>query len=174
MTPAGLELRSGEVDYTLEDLRELARLSKLLRIARIFGWVLLVVAILTFASSRLLGTPYSLADFLYCLFVVLVLQLYGSPTVRAHIWRWLIRRSRFYGSQTFVVRDAGFEIISSLGHSEINWPVFARIVRKGDRLFLFVTKGSAYIVPRRAFDSDAEFEAFSVSARERWEARERP
>jgi hypothetical protein len=55
----------------------------ILRAARISGWVLLVLATLTFAASPLLGTAYGLVDFLYATLAALALVALGSPTQRA-------------------------------------------------------------------------------------------
>ena len=162
-----IELRSSEVD-----LRELARLSSptIVRMAKIFGWTLLIAATATFALSRL-HTPYRLFDFLFAMAIAAVLMVLGSPTQRAHAWRWQMRRSPLYAPQTFTVRDTAFEIASPKARSTVSWRAFRRVSRRDDRLFLFVSRQSAYIVPRRAFASDREFEEFVAEAEERWEKR---
>jgi hypothetical protein len=53
------------------------------------------------------------------------------------------------------------------------WSAIREAKRSDDHVFFFMTKRLAYIVPRRAFDSDAQFEAFAGAAQERWEVRNR-
>jgi hypothetical protein len=169
------ELRSGEVDYTLDDLREFARISSptIVRVAKIVGWTLLIASSLTFALSRLFDTPYDPVDYLWCFVIAAALAIFGSPTQRAYTWRWQLRRSPLHAPQAYTVRNSAFEVESPKAHSTIKWSVFPRLRRTPDRLFLFVTRHSAYIIPRRAFGSDAEFEAFVAAVEERWEKRHR-
>jgi hypothetical protein len=56
---------------------------------------------------------------------------------------------------------------------DARWTAFTEIKRAGDRLFAFMNHRQAYVVPRRAFDSDEQFNAFANAAQERWEQSQR-
>jgi hypothetical protein len=58
---------------------------------------------------------------------------------------------------------------SGLADAEFRWALVKDIVRARDHLFIFVARTTALIVPRRAFASDARFNAFcsGVTARHR-------
>ena len=166
-------LRSGEVDYTLDDLRALASLISpgLWRLSSILGWVLLVASLLVFALSRLIGTPYAISDFLLALGAGALLVGLGNRTVRASMWRWRLGRDRLYAPQSFVIGESAFQISSSTGELKLPWTSILSIKLAGERLFLFITKYSAYIVPRRAFDSREEFAKFAAAAEQYWKSK---
>jgi len=66
-------------------------------------------------------------------------------------------------SRDYVIVD------SNRGDARIKWTGIRTVKRTRDRLFLFSSKNLAHIIPRRAFDTDAQFEGFAAIAQERWE-----
>jgi len=163
-------LRSGEVDYSLADFRALARVipPTIWHLANIAGWVLFIGATVIFGLSRVVNTPYALTDYLAVLGLATVFIFLGSAAVRARIWRWQLRRNRLYSPSTFVVRDDTFQILSSTGDLSLPWTSILSTRRMDERLFAFISRYAAYIIPRRAFGSDAEFDAFIAFVEERW------
>jgi hypothetical protein len=117
-----------------------------------------------------MNTPYELSDFLPAVGVAIVLAALGSATGRALTWRLRLRRNRLYAPQTFVISDSAFQILSSTGELTLPWTSILSIKRANERLFLFITRYSAYIVPRRAFETEEEFANFAAAAAERWKS----
>jgi hypothetical protein len=70
-------------------------------------------------------------------------------------------------------RRIGLRVSSPKSRSEIRWTAFPDVRRTDDRLFVFMTKRTVFIIPRRAFDSDSDFEAFAAATHNSWEQRHR-
>jgi len=166
------DLRSGAIDLNLDDLRALARIcvSRPARLARVLGLVLAVASVLTFIGSRLLRTPYAVSDFLWVLAPAAVLACLGSPEVRARLWRWQMRRNPLFVPQAYAIGQSELEVTSEKMRSAISWSMFPDVRRVDQWLFVFVTRDSAYIIPRRAFDRDDDFNAFADAAERCWRA----
>ena len=79
-----------------------------------------------------------------------------------------MRRSPLYSAQSLALRDGGLFVDSAKYKTEIAWRGIVDVRRSADRIFFFMGKRLAYIVPRRAFDSDADFENFASVGEQRW------
>jgi hypothetical protein len=64
----------------------------------------------------------------------------------------------------FALSDAGVEVMSFQGQATIFWAALKRVTTTRTHLFLFVTQGLAYILPRRAFGNNGEFAQWSEFA----------
>jgi hypothetical protein len=53
------------------------------------------------------------------------------------------------------------------------WSKIREVAVRGSRVFLFTTPRCAIIIPRRRFETEDDFHAFSSAAREHWEQRHR-
>ena len=170
MTAEPPEIRSGEVDYSIEDFRTLLRESppRRLRIYRVASWILAVAALVAWIAPGPPGAPYTSWDLVYCLLLAAVLALFGSLAVRARWSRWQLRRDRLYAPQRFGIEDKALKVASAKCRSTIDWVAVDRVARRDDCVLLFVSRDSAYIVPRRAFDSDEAFGAFAAAAEKQW------
>ncbi|HEY4070492.1 MAG TPA: YcxB family protein [Sphingomicrobium sp.] len=84
-----------------------------------------------------------------------------------------MQRGAFYQPYSVELFDDALHLCSPKFQSQIVWSAIREAKRSDDHVFFFMTKRLAYIVPRRAFDSDAQFEAFAGAAQERWEVRNR-
>ena len=71
-------------------------------------------------------------------------------------------------AQTFTIEDEFWRAESDRGITKSRWSAVPRIERDQQRLFVFNGPRTAFIVPRRVFASDAEFEAFVAAVEERW------
>lgn len=78
------------------------------------------------------------------------------------------RRQGLLGPNRFSFNDGGVRVESPKADSLVFWPTFKRVVFTKQRLFLFVTPASAFILPRRAFDNQAEFERWVEILRDHW------
>jgi hypothetical protein len=56
---------------------------------------------------------------------------------------------------------------SQYGRSEMKWTIVQRLVRTKKCLFLYIIQNTAFLVPRRAFRDDAEWEAFYEYCKQR-------
>jgi hypothetical protein len=103
----------------------------------------------------------------------LLLVLLSSAWVRAHLWLFAAKRSPFHAPQSFGLYPTALVVSSPKGKSEVPFSSFSDLKRDDQRMYFFMTPRLAYVVPRRAFDSDADFEAFAAAAEQRWETRHR-
>lgn len=180
MTPASgeePELRSHPVDYEIDDLLALSKLvprskMQMARIAAGSLVILLFFAIIVEAWSLtgIVDWPALGAAF----FVSVLLLLFANRRFRAWMLVRVARRNPLYAPPSYAITPGALRISSARGTSDVLWTAFPDVKRAGDRLFIFMSKRQAFIIPRRAFDSDEQFEAFAAAAHERWEARHTP
>ena len=62
--------------------------------------------------------------------------------------------------RTITLADDCFVSDTPFAHSEYRWPMVQKLARTGRHAFLYFNKESALIVPRRAFETDSEWNAF--------------
>jgi hypothetical protein len=87
-------------------------------------------------------------------------------TVFCYWWR---RRQGLHGPIHFSLTDEGVTFRNRQMNGSIFWSAIKSIKSRDERLFLFMTRRSALIFPRRAFDSDSEFKSFAADARKLWQ-----
>lgn len=171
MNPVG-EPQTLPFRYDRSDFVALAGLGRPSIVKWLFrlAWALFVLAGSLIAIYLIAGSP-RVAVYIPVLVVVLIAYLllyrYG-----AHIGAWAIdrvaRRDDLLRDQVLAVADDCFRAASSRGKTEVRWSAIPRIRVEEPRLFVYSTRRQAFIVPRRAFGSDAEFDAFVEAAQERW------
>ena len=84
------------------------------------------------------------------------------------------RRQRILGPNLVSFRGDGIQLEGRQGQSLVYWSAIKRVVANRTRPYLFIRSRVAIVVPRRAVESDAEFEAFIGAAEERWRTHSRP
>jgi len=91
-------------------------------------------------------------------------------SVRFRGWLWLrfARRRPFHGPQTYALLPDRLRISADKGATEIPWTGLHHVTCEDGRLFLFLAERLAFVVPRRAFGSDADFEAFAGTVQQQW------
>ena len=139
---------------------------------RWFRWgavaILLLVAV-TVVLEQTAERPYLdwtlVGVGLFCALGTLVVS-----SVRFRGWLWLkfARRRPLHGPQTYALLSDGVQISAEKGKTEIPWTSLHHVTCEEGRLFLFLAERLAFVVPRRAFDSDAEFEAFAGEVQTQW------
>jgi len=100
---------------------------------------------------------------------------FHSATRRAV--RALMREGKnlcLYGPQRVVLTPQDVARYTQFGHAAWYWSAIERIEATDRHLFIFVTASSAFLVPRRDFAGDAEFQAFVETARRFHRAAEAP
>ena len=130
--------------------------------------VLIVICLLAGSSRVLIYLPV----LAIILVAYLLLYRYG-----AHIGAWAIdrvaRRDDLLREQRLTVADDCFRAESTRGKTEVRWSAIPRIQVEEPRLFVYSTRRQAFIIPRRAFASGADFDAFVQATQEHWKRHHR-
>ena len=100
--------------------------------------------------------------------VVLVLLVGWIPGLKARLAMRAARDTGAALAQTFTIEDEYWSAESERGISKIRWSAVPRLERWPGAFFVFNGPRTAFILPRRVFASEAEFEAFVAAAEERW------
>jgi hypothetical protein len=166
------ELRSHPVMYDLDDLVALSKLTPRgpLQILRLCAAGIVIIFALT-----MVGEVWSLTGvidwtgLISLLFVLVIVLVVCSRRMRARFWLRIMSFSALHSAQSFAITPVALRVSSSKGVFDARWSAFTDIKRSADRLFAFMNHRQAYVVPRRAFDSDEQFQAFAAAAQERWE-----
>ena len=163
--------------YDRSDFVALAELGRPRIVSWLFrlAWVLMALAGVLIAICLVAGSSRVLI-YLPVLAIILVAYLllyrYG-----AHIGAWAIdrvaRRDDLLREQRLTVADDCFRAESTRGKTEGRWSAIPRIHVEEPRLFVYSTRRQAFIVPRRAFASGADFDAFVKATQEHWKRHHR-
>lgn len=169
-------LRSNPINYDVDDLVALSRLVPRgpIHMLRFVAGAVVVLLIVTITAEAWALTGFiDWSALAIGLFLGGLIMLVSSRPMRARLWLRIMRRSPLYAPQIFEVAPSGLRVSSPKLNSEIPWSTFRDVKRADCRLFIFMTQRLAYIVPRRAFDSDADFDDFAAAAHDAWERRHR-
>lgn len=98
-------------------------------------------------------------------FFILVLALFAFFALMGHWLMWAL--SFLYYRQlaaadatiTMALTEEGIEGTSTIADTKVPWSTVKRVVRAPTYLFLPISKREAFVFPRRAFESEAQFEA---------------
>jgi hypothetical protein len=98
---------------------------------------------------------------------VILLIIVLAFSVFSHWFAWAI--SFLYYRQlasadatiTMTLTDTTVEGISDVAETNVPWVTVKRVIRERDHLFLPISKREAFILPRRGFQSDADFDEAS-------------
>jgi membrane protein implicated in regulation of membrane protease activity len=63
------------------------------------------------------------------------------------------------GRRTLLFSEESLTEINEVGRSEVKWQDMERVEEVDETVYLFVTESAAWILPRRGFDSDADYDA---------------
>ena len=173
MTSAPSELQSDPVRYEVDDLVALSKLvgrspQHVVRMAAGGILILLVCAIL--AEVWALTGLIDWASLSLITIVAFALLIFSNRRLRASMWLRIAARSPLSGPHSYAISASGLRISSPRSASEVRSSAFLDVKRVDDRLFLFMSRRQAFIVPSRAFTSEEEFEAFTAAALECWES----
>ena len=94
------------------------------------------------------------------------------------LWKWntgslhkrMLKEGRnkgFYGDCTLALETDGIHETKSNGKSIRNWAAVEQIVITSQHLFVYTSGTEAFVVPRRAFESDSDFSSFAQQIAER-------
>jgi hypothetical protein len=111
------------------------------------------------------GIPKDTALAFQVLFVVfaeaiLALLIAGFWALIVSVGMLVGKDKAVMSERTITLGEECFVSDTSFAHSEYRWPMVQKLARTGRHAFLYFNKESALIVPRRAFKSDADWNAF--------------
>lgn len=78
------------------------------------------------------------------------------------------RRDGLVGPQRVELTPQGLRTTSPKGETLTRWSGVQEVVRTQDHVFVFVTRNTAFMAPRRAFPSADAFEAFGRETEGQW------
>ena len=134
------------------------------------AWVLFAIAGLLIAVCVFAGCTRALiylVPLAALLTAFLLLHRHGAKLSGWAIGR-AARRNGLLREQVMTVADDCFRAESSRGKTEIRWSAVPKIRETEGRLFVYLTRRQAFIVPRRAFEADDDFSAFAQAAKHHW------
>ena len=166
---------SEPLTYNRDDFVALARQirQERMQLYRHIALGLVGLMFVTFGLNWLMGLALPWWQVGLGLISAAMLWAFALPQVQGLLIRQSARRMRNLDPLSFAVVAEGFEARSDRGHSLVKWSAVHSIEVEDGRLFVFVARDSAYIVPSRAFAADADFDAFVRATRERWKMHHR-
>jgi hypothetical protein len=129
----------------------------------IFLLLVLIPIALVLAEGYDLRTARHFIDWQFAAGMTLFLLAVIAVTVPLKYW--LAKRRGLFEPTTFVAGDDGLEISSSRITSKVSWKAVSKIETAHGRTFLFLAPRLAFIIPRRAFASEAEFADWTEAVR---------
>ncbi|MFN7954227.1 MAG: YcxB family protein [bacterium] len=175
----GAEARHIDVDITADDLAEFSaahlvsspsgrRQRRVFQVAFAFYVALMVsTALAKWWAERELDVGSIVTAVLVALFALFYAGF--QRTMGRRITRRSLAASRNLGSvgpRRVTIAPRSFRCEGPYTDDQVRWPAVERIVESEHALYVYVSANSGYVVPRRAFASDAEFEAFVAMARQ--------
>ena len=118
--------------------------------------------ILLSSAKPILETAHAIRPLLAFPVIIAVILPFSWWKRRRH-WRRLLSEGQnktFYGRYTMVLDDQGIRVCQPSGETIKYWPAVEQILVSDAYLFLFTSSLGGYVVPRRAFQSDTDFNAF--------------
>ena len=135
----------------------------------IVGMLALLPVIFALTDGRSLSHALAEIDLPYIALIAAILVAWiVAASVLAYLWR---RRKGQLGPIVFSLTREGVRLRNREMEGLVFWNAIRSVKTRADRTFLFLTSRSALIVPRRAFDSDDQFDAFTGIARDEWAKR---
>lgn len=164
-------------EFTKDDLVEFnhyhARHSPTARrqyVRALFGvpsvWLALWLGLVYFAGKKdgaFLQAAFNLKPLIIFLpFYCILFPFFHRRTVRRAIDGMIDEGTnrRLFGSKTISATDSSITESGAHSTSTTNWSAVERIVRLDDVTYIYIDALSAEIVPRRAFESDSEYDEF--------------
>lgn len=162
-----------EVSYTVGDLYAVTFQSWRRLIGRVlvlFGILIAIfiaVPIILDGLSFLESVRWFPWDFYLGLIGFLLLFLFGvCPLINY----FRLKRQGVLGPNYFEFADDGVRLESPKGKLLVYWNAVTRFVTSQTRFLLFIGPANALVVPRRAFESQAGYEASISDAKAYWDA----
>lgn len=108
--------------------------------------------------------------FLAGLAVMLWMSFLFLPPTRGRIARFIRKQPKMMLTHFLSIDPAGLSAKTSADESRYPWQTMYSLEEDAGYLFLFISRNSAFIVPKRAFATLNEAQTFLDTARRFWEA----
>jgi len=131
--------------------------------------IIAVPIVLLVLDGYPLADSVNAIDWWFTGLVILIVLIWLIVATAVKYW-WNSRKG-LHGPIQFALTDEGVSFRSRQMEGVAFWTTIKSVKTIGNRAYLFIGPRTGFIIPRRAFDSDAEFAAFAFEASERWEAR---
>ena len=93
-----------------------------------------------------------------------IVMIFGVSIVLSMISR---RNKTYYAERTLTIADTGISSESQYGKTEVKWTIVQKLARNRRYIFAYTAQHAAYIIPRRAFSDEAQFDAFFTFCEQR-------
>ena len=148
-----------EVRYDLRDLYAISWQSWG-RWFKLLGWLIGLLVVLELGLPVLAGEPFvnALAGVDFYLLVLCALIVIAVPAI-SPIFQLRARKKQGWDLPMLVELDGeGVSINHPMGNQRTFWKALPKIRATRDRLFLFTAPSCAYILPRRCFPTEVEYQ----------------
>jgi uncharacterized membrane protein YuzA (DUF378 family) len=123
-----------------------------------------ILTLLTFMSvvPAISGTESAAVRIIAFVFmeVLLLIGIAGVFTITTMLTLISRKNKTLLAERTVTLGEDGFVVESVYGRSEYKWPVVQKLARTRGHVFLYFSKASALVIPRRAFEGVAQRDAF--------------
>lgn len=92
------------------------------------------------------------------------------PPTKSRVIKIARQRSGLLCEHTIAISPQWFSEKTAVNETKVAWKTLHSIEEDAEYQFFFIAKANAYIVPKRAFSSLAEAQAFLDTSRKYWEA----
>ena len=92
--------------------------------------------------------------------VFLVVVIIGFWTIITLLTMISSKNKPMMAQRTLTLGVEFFVSESSYGRSEIRWPTVQKLARTHNHIFMYLNQESAIVIPRRAFESTAQWDTF--------------
>lgn len=137
-------------------------LAGLLGLLAFLGFGLVVASWLMHGRVDLSIVPWS------CVLLFWLVRL--LPPTKGEIIKRARRRPGLLCEHTIAISPQWFSEKTAVNETKVAWKTLHSIEEDAEYQFFFIAKSNAYIVPKRAFSSLAEAQAFLDTSRKYWEA----
>ncbi len=132
---------------------------------------LVICLVIWLLASRSSGAPGST--------FVALLPLFSGVPLQLALFPWLYRRKvkrivggmlsegrnrTILGKQRVAISPEGITKVGDFDRLVVAWSGVERVVRTGDRVFIYTSALTAIIVPRRSFKDSVDFDQFAMTA----------
>jgi hypothetical protein len=133
-----------------------------------FGGALLSLTIVQAVQSLPGNTPLYVKAFAFLFVEFLALTLVGALYAALLVLSMVSRRNKtVLTDHRFALAPESFVDETAYSKTEFKWSAVQKLARTRRYIFVYVAQHAAHVIPKRAFQDDAEWNAFYQFCRER-------
>lgn len=150
-------------DHLMRKLPALRRRTRILQL--VFSFIFLVPGVIIFLvrGDVFSGYIYIGGAVFFLLFIPSLIRWSMKRQLRS---MYCSSQNRgVFGKQKIVINKSEIARYSQYGHTAFYWPAVERVEVGSNHAFVFVSSVNAFIIPKRDFPSENEFDLFVENAR---------